>query len=118
MLKSVLLASVAALALGGCATMEQQSPMGSAEVPERSEATANVAVPDNILLAEWTGPYDGVPPWDKVKVTDFPEAFQFAIDEQRREIAQLTVGVPFGKLVDTHGVSLRVPVFRRRWCRR
>ncbi|HZH05646.1 MAG TPA: M3 family metallopeptidase, partial [Lautropia sp.] len=30
-------------------------------------------------------PYGGVPPWDKVKVTDFPEALTFAVEEQRRE---------------------------------
>jgi peptidyl-dipeptidase Dcp len=86
MLKSVLLASAAALALGGCATMEQQSAMGSAEAPESSAATANVAVPDNVLLADWTGPYDGVPPWDKVQPAQFSEAFQFAIEERRREV--------------------------------
>jgi hypothetical protein len=31
-------------------------------------------VPSNILLADWTGAYGGVPPWDQVKVSDFPEA--------------------------------------------
>ena len=35
--------------------------------------------------AEWTGPYDGVPPWDQVKPELFPEAFQFGIDEMLRE---------------------------------
>ncbi|MDQ3471199.1 MAG: M3 family peptidase, partial [Pseudomonadota bacterium] len=45
-----------------------------------------VAVPDNILLAEWTGPHDGVPPFDKVSPALFPPAIQFGIDEQRREV--------------------------------
>jgi peptidyl-dipeptidase Dcp len=31
-------------------------------------------------------PYDGVPPWDQVRPDLFPEAFQFGIDEQRREV--------------------------------
>ena len=43
-------------------------------------------VPENILLKKWTGPYDGVPPWDQVKVDQFPAAFQFGIDEMLREI--------------------------------
>lgn len=30
----------------------------------------------NAITAPWTGPYDGVPAWDKVKVADFPAAFQ------------------------------------------
>ena len=49
-------------------------------------ATAAVAVPDNILLADWQGGYDGVPPFDKVTPELFPEAIQFGIDEQRREV--------------------------------
>ena len=52
-------------------------------------AAAPVAVPNNILFAEWTGPYDGVPPWDQVNPSLFPEAFQFAIDERRREYAAI-----------------------------
>ena len=44
-----------------------------------------VAVPANPLLADWTGPFDGVPPWDKVQPAQFDPAFQFAVDEQRRE---------------------------------
>ncbi len=54
-----------------------------------AEAPADPAVfpvPDNVLLADWTGPYDGVPPWDKVRPELFPEAIQFGIDEQRREV--------------------------------
>ena len=32
-----------------------------------------------VLLQPWTGPYDGVPPWDKVKTDDFPAAFEAAM---------------------------------------
>ena len=31
-------------------------------------------------------PYDGVPPWDKVKVSDFPEAFQATMDKVKTEV--------------------------------
>jgi peptidyl-dipeptidase Dcp len=47
---------------------------------------ASPAAAPNVLLQDWTGPYDGVPPWDQVRPAMFPEAFQAAIDEQRREI--------------------------------
>ncbi|MFL6768289.1 MAG: M3 family metallopeptidase [Sphingomicrobium sp.] len=50
-----------------------------------STAATTAVVPDNILLKEWTGPYDGVPPWDQVKPAQFPQAFQFGIDEMLRE---------------------------------
>ena len=49
-------------------------------------AAATTAVPNNILLADWSGPYAGVPPFDKVTPALFPQAFQFAIDERRGEI--------------------------------
>jgi peptidyl-dipeptidase Dcp len=54
--------------------------------PASAPAEAAPAVPSNILLAKWTGPYEGVPPWDQVKPELFPEALQFGIDEQRREV--------------------------------
>jgi peptidyl-dipeptidase Dcp len=87
-LKSFLLGGAAALALAGCATTSRTSDMPVAEEAALAEAPAEpaVTVPDNILLADWTGPYDGVPPWDRVKPDLFPEAIQFGIEEQRREV--------------------------------
>ena len=32
--------------------------------------------PANPITAPWTGPYGGVPAWDKVKASDFPAAFE------------------------------------------
>jgi peptidyl-dipeptidase Dcp len=87
-LKALLFASAAALSLAGCATTaddDMTTQTASAE-PASAPAAAVPAVPDNILLADWTGPYEGVPPWDKVTPALFPEAFQFAIDEQQREV--------------------------------
>ncbi len=46
---------------------------------------ASATVPNNVLLTEWTGPYDGVPPWDKVTPALFPQALQVGIDERRAE---------------------------------
>jgi peptidyl-dipeptidase Dcp len=84
--KAFLLAGAAAVALGGCTTMDAGTrPAGQTALSEAPTAP----VPDNILLAEWTGPYDGVPPFDQVRPDLFPEALQFAIDEQRREYAAI-----------------------------
>lgn len=38
------------------------------------------------LTAKWPGPYEGVPPWDKVTPAMFPVAFPVAMAEMRREI--------------------------------
>ena len=40
----------------------------------------------NPLIAPWSGPYGGVPPWDRMSPAVFPEAFETAIAEQRQEI--------------------------------
>ena len=76
----MLLATTAILsmaALGAAAQAQTTAPKA---------APTAVAVPNNILLAAWTGPYAGVPPFDKVTPALFPQALQFAIDERRNEI--------------------------------
>ncbi|MEJ7776759.1 MAG: M3 family metallopeptidase [Sphingomicrobium sp.] len=93
-MKFMLLAgtAVVSIALGACATTPQQIavagpavPVGQAPVAD-APVVAQVAVPDNILLAEWAGPYAGVPPFDKASPALFPQAIQFGIDEQQREV--------------------------------
>ncbi len=44
---------------------------------------------NQILLAPWTGPYGGVPPFDKAKVDDFKPALLAGIDANRTEIAAI-----------------------------
>ena len=38
-----------------------------------------------VFIEEWQGPYDGVPPWDQVKVSEFPSAFEVAMKETKTE---------------------------------
>ena len=78
-MKMILMAGAAALAMAAAV------PAVAADQAAASGATASVAVPNNPLLAKWTGPYDGVPPWDQVKPELFDEAIQFAIDDVKRE---------------------------------
>ena len=81
------MAGAAAIVLGGCTTMTDEAPATASQTDsEAPAANAAVTVPDNILLAEWTGPFDGVPPFDQVRPDLFPQAFEFAIDERRREV--------------------------------
>ena len=44
---------------------------------------------NQILLVPWTGPYGGVPPFDKAKVDDFKPALLAGIEENRAEIAAI-----------------------------
>lgn len=41
---------------------------------------------DNPLLEKWSGPYNGVPPFDKIKVEQFVPAFEAAMAEKQKEI--------------------------------
>src|SRR5262249_26113035 len=43
-------------------------------------------MPSSTLLAPWSGPYGGVPPFDKVTVADFAPAIDAARAEQLGEI--------------------------------
>lgn len=43
----------------------------------------------NPLLAEWTGPYGGVPPFDQAKVADFKPALEAAMTENLSEIDRI-----------------------------
>jgi peptidyl-dipeptidase Dcp len=79
-MKGLMLAGTALFAIAGGA-----APALAAASGAQATTAAAVAVPNNPLLADWTGPYEGVPPWDKVKPELFDEAMQFAIDEQKRE---------------------------------
>jgi peptidyl-dipeptidase Dcp len=52
----------------------------------KQTVTANTAAADpNPLLAEWAGPYGGVPPFDKVQVALFKPALESAMAEQLAE---------------------------------
>ncbi len=84
-----LLAACLVVLFASCRTVAPKAPAASAEpapvaVPAapsaldraRAEVTRLTAVADqDPLLAPWTGPYGGVPPWDKLNVAGFGKAF-------------------------------------------
>ena len=70
-----IMVSAAALLLSGVAM---------SAVAQAKEAKAG-QMAEPALLNEWTGPYDGIPAWDKVKVAEFPAAFQGAMKASKAE---------------------------------
>ena len=44
---------------------------------------------DNLLLRPWSGPFGGVPPFDKVQIGDFKSALSAAMEDQLAEIATI-----------------------------
>jgi len=67
--------------------------IGFGTEPGTSKATAgrspSIPADPNPLLAEWTGPYGGVPPFDRVKVDDFKPALEAAMAENLAEIDKI-----------------------------
>jgi peptidyl-dipeptidase Dcp len=43
----------------------------------------------HVLLEPWSGPYGGVPPWDRVNASDFPAALATSLDDERRAVQQI-----------------------------
>lgn len=90
-MKSHVLAAIlaAAIPVAGCATTATSTTSGStaayaaaqAEV-ERLAAQAN----QNALLRPWTGPHDGVPPWDRADAALVPAALELGIALQQAEV--------------------------------
>jgi peptidyl-dipeptidase Dcp len=68
--------------LAGCATV-QPAPTGAAAAP--SVALAG----DNPLLAQWEGPFGGIPPFDRVQVEHFRPALEAAMAENLAEIDRI-----------------------------
>ncbi|HKG14102.1 MAG TPA: M3 family metallopeptidase [Pyrinomonadaceae bacterium] len=66
---------------------------GPAGEGARAAAAADTAAADdeprNPLLAEWTGPYGGVPPFDRVRVADFKPALEAAMNENLSEVERI-----------------------------
>ncbi len=67
------------LAISAAALMASASTM----------AQTAVAPSANPLLADWTGPAGGVPPWDKVRPELFPQAFQTTLAERTAEYRKI-----------------------------
>ncbi len=90
------------LAIAGCATTNDVTtdtttqtaaiPTPAAEpAPPAPEPTPTPtsATSDNALLARWTGPYGGVPPFDKVRVADFKPALEAAMADNLAEVDRI-----------------------------
>lgn len=76
-------AVILAIAAAGCtSSMNLKTETPAAQAVEQAEAA-------NPLLAEWSGPYGGVPPFDQVEVAHFEPAFEAAMAEHMAEIERI-----------------------------
>ena len=99
-IRQVLRAALSAAGLVGVFSMAcgpAASPMPTRPVavttPPAASAAPTSSTPtkyDNPLLAKWSGPYGGAPPFAKLKVEHFAPAFDAAMDAKRRELAAIS----------------------------
>jgi peptidyl-dipeptidase Dcp len=64
--------------------------VGSACQPEQASDQKTNPEYDNLMLQEWTGPYGGVPAFDKMEVALLPEAMEEAMALNLAEIQAIT----------------------------
>ena len=83
--RKVLLGTAAALLLAGC-NSNNQTAEETKDVSAQAETQTPSDVAGNTIMQKWTGPYDGVPAWDKIKVSDFPGAFQATMDKVKADV--------------------------------
>ena len=58
------------------------------EIPDHADLRAGIAQ-DNPLLPEWSGPYGGIPAFDKIQVAHFEPALEAAMEARLREIERI-----------------------------
>ncbi len=81
MTRKFLFAGASALALSACATTTEASSADMMTADDsQMESSFNMTEPHDILIAEWSGPNQGQPPFDKVN-PDSPEDLEAALNE-------------------------------------
>ncbi len=70
-----LTASIVAIAVAGCATAPTAPDWPSADLAAAA-ASVNVDPASNVFLADWTGPYGGVPAFDKIGLAQLKPALE------------------------------------------
>ena len=58
--------------------------------PESKTIDPSNSTSENILLSKWIGSYGGIPPFDKIKVSQFQPALEEGMNENLKEIEKIT----------------------------
>jgi len=92
-------AAIAALALAACnrAGTDDAAEADDAAPTTEQAADSDPAMPDdageaaagNVMLAEWDGPYGGVPPFDEMSVDQLQPALEQGMDMARQDVAAI-----------------------------
>ena len=83
-----------ALVVAGMTSLSLLSSCGSPDAAAHKQAVAKVAelktkADADPMLTAWTGPWGGVPPWDKAKAEAFPPAFETGLALVTAEVDEI-----------------------------
>lgn len=95
--RHLLVGGASLFALTGCASAGAKetamtpsaAALSTADEARIARAVLPATAPRAELLQPWTGPYEGVPPWDKVTVAKMREAILEGIDLRRADVAAI-----------------------------
>ncbi|MGX5201732.1 M3 family metallopeptidase [Aliikangiella sp. IMCC44632] len=74
----------------GCGESKEAAPQSeNAAVTKPAPAAPVKAAEQNTLLQEWTGPYQGVPAFDKAKLEDLKPALEIAMQKNLAEVEEI-----------------------------
>lgn len=79
-----LVAIATVFALSGCG--EKSTPTTTNTAPKAEQTVAAENKNDNTILAEFSGPYNGVPAFDKVKLSELKPSFDAAMAQKLAEV--------------------------------
>ncbi|OJH35016.1 M3 family metallopeptidase [Cystobacter ferrugineus] len=88
-------AGILVLASAACKTTSHEGRGAAPTVPATPPSTAMSPSPEttssqtNPLLDHWSGPYGGVPAFDRIRIEHFRPALETSMNEYRREISDL-----------------------------
>ncbi len=80
-----LTASIATIAIAGCASAPETAAWPQADLAAAA-ATAGVEAKSNIFLTDWTGPYSGVPAFDRIDLAQLKPALEAGIAMNLAEV--------------------------------
>ncbi|MEQ8178128.1 MAG: M3 family metallopeptidase [Amphiplicatus sp.] len=84
----LLTASLAVLSLAACSKKAESETM-TPESPSASDPSETGAETDNPLLADWSGPYGGVPAFDRMNVADVKPALEAGMAQNLAQVDEI-----------------------------
>ena len=96
----LLTSSLIALTLVACSKADTP-PTETAEIKWEMPQVDMTAPADNVLLAEWTGPYGGVPAFDTASLDDLKPALEWGMEKNLKEIDAIVANADPAKFENT-----------------